>query len=126
LRASVGCQQVAQPLLVDIVIGYAQNAERASLEYLGTSLVTLAPISIVMNAAVELENEAQRGAIEVDDEPGDDLLASELEPQEPTAAEQLPSPRLAMVGVCRKRLASSSLFESMSAQRITHGGRPAI
>jgi hypothetical protein len=49
---------------------------------------------VVVNTAVELEDEALRGAVEVDDEAGDELLAPELEAVDRAVAEDLPGDRL--------------------------------
>jgi hypothetical protein len=60
---------------VDVVVGYAQDAERELSEHLGASLVVLALGRVIVDTTVELEDEALRGAVEVDDEAGDELLA---------------------------------------------------
>ena len=65
-------------MLVDVVVGYAQDADGELSEDLGASLVVLALGRVIVDTTVELEDEALRGAVEVDDEAGDDLLAPEL------------------------------------------------
>ena len=80
-------------MLVDVVVGYAQDADGELSEDLGASLVVLALGRVIVDTTVELEDEALRGAVEVDDEAGDDLLAPELEAAERAVAEDLPGDR---------------------------------
>jgi hypothetical protein len=80
-------------LLVDVVVGYAQDADGELSEDLGASLVVLALGRVIVDTTVELEDEALRGAVEVDDVAGDDLLAPELEAAERAVAEDLPGDR---------------------------------
>ncbi len=79
-----------QRLLVDVVVGDAQDADRELPEGIGACSVALALGRVVVDTAVELEDEALRGAVEVDDEAGDDLLSPELEAVEGAGAEDLP------------------------------------
>jgi hypothetical protein len=39
-----------------------------------------------MDTAVQLQDQAQRGAVEVDDEPGHELLTAELQAEDPSAS----------------------------------------
>jgi hypothetical protein len=49
---------------------------------------------VIVNSSVELEGQARRGAVKVDDEAGDDLLATKLHPEEITVSKDLPCSRL--------------------------------
>ena len=93
-RARIGLQEIAQSLLVDVVVGHAQDADGETSEDLGACLVVLTLGRVIVDAAVELEDEALLWAVEVDDEAGDDLLAAELEAAERAVAEALPGGRL--------------------------------
>jgi len=79
-----------QRLLVDVVVGDAQDADRELPQGIGACSVALALGRVIVDTAVELEDEALGGAVEVDDEAGDDLLAPELEAVEGAVAEDLP------------------------------------
>jgi len=76
---------------VNVVVGHAQDADRELSEGLGAYPVALAPIRVIVEGAVELEDEALRRAIEVDDETRDELLAPKLEAEDRAVAEDLPS-----------------------------------
>ena len=69
------------------MVGNAQDADREPSEGLGAVQVALALGRVIVSTAVELEDEALRGAVEVDDEAGDDLLAPELEAEDRAVAE---------------------------------------
>jgi hypothetical protein len=56
---------------VSVVVGHAQDADRELSEGFGAYPVALAPGRVIVDAAVELEDEALRRAMEVDDEAGD-------------------------------------------------------
>ena len=43
-----------------------------------------------MDAAIQLEDQAQRRAVEVDEESGDDVLAAEFQAEDPSSSQQLP------------------------------------
>jgi len=64
---------------VDVAVGNAQDPDRELSEDLGAVQVALVLGRVIVSTAVELEDEALRGAVEVDDEAGDELLAPELE-----------------------------------------------
>jgi hypothetical protein len=76
---------------VNVVVGHAQDADRELSEGFGAYPVALAPGRVIVDAAVELEDEALRRAIEVYDEAGDELLAPELEAEDGAVAKDLPS-----------------------------------
>jgi hypothetical protein len=83
---------------VDGVVGNAQDTDREALEGLATGQIVLELVRVIVDAAVELEDEALRRAVEVDDEAGDELLAAELESVEGAVAEDLPGSRLGVGG----------------------------
>ena len=92
-RARIGLQEIAQRVLVDVVVGDAQDADRELAEDVSACLVVLAPGRVIVDTAVELDDEALRRAVEVDDEAGDDLLSPELEAVKGAVAEDLPGGR---------------------------------
>ena len=79
---------------MDGVVGNAQDADREASEDLAAGQVVLALVGVIVDAAVELEDEALRRAVEVDDEARDELPAAELEAVEGAVAEDLPRSRL--------------------------------
>jgi hypothetical protein len=95
-------EQIAQGLLVDVLVGDADHADRTARDGLGPGIVVRALGRVVVNTAVELEYEAGGRAVEVDDEARDDLLASELEPEEGAATQELPR-EIAAAGLGRDR-----------------------
>ncbi len=50
---------------MSVVVGHAQDADRELSEGFGAYPVALAPIRVIVDAAVELEDEALRRAMEV-------------------------------------------------------------
>jgi hypothetical protein len=92
VRHRIWSEKVAQRLLMDVLVGDAQDANPVAGKDSAPFLVILAPGS--MHAAVQLHRQACRGAEEVDDEACDDLLAPKLEPEEPAVAKKLPRERL--------------------------------
>jgi hypothetical protein len=77
-------------VLVDEVVFKAHEADREPFEDLGPDGVVLALRGVAMNASVELEDQPERCAVEVDEEAGDDLLAPELEAVDLRPAQQTP------------------------------------
>ena len=71
----------------------AQDADSTVGQDLGPELVVLALRWVIVNAPVNLEDEACGGAVEVDDEPGDDLLASKLQPKQGAVSQDRPRKR---------------------------------
>jgi hypothetical protein len=75
---------------VNVLVGNAQDADRELSEGLGAVQVAPALGRIIVSTAIELEDEALGGAVEVDDEGGDELLAPELEAEDRAVAEDVP------------------------------------
>jgi hypothetical protein len=105
---------------VSVVVGHAQDADRELSEGLGAYPVALAPGRVIVDAAVELEDEALRRAMKVDDETRDELLAPELEAEDGAVAEDLPS---GCLGVGRRLAKASGEPETTTrrSRRATRG-----
>jgi hypothetical protein len=65
----------------------------------------------IVDAAVDLENESQLGAIEVDDVASEDLLAPELQPEASPISEQLPGGALGRRGLAPKLAGQVALLD---------------
>ena len=86
----VRSEQLEQGGLIELVVAEAQDVSGALLQGLGAPGVVLGVIGVVMRGSVQLEGQAARGAVEVDDEAGDDLRAAEFQSQELASAQQAP------------------------------------
>src|SRR5271165_1020550 len=75
-------QQRAQGVLADLIIADAYDVDRQLGQGAGAEGVALGSCGVVVGTSVQLDDQAKRGAVEVDDEPGDDLLAAELQSQD--------------------------------------------
>src|SRR6185503_4255901 len=94
LHGGRGCARLADlpedvvQVVQDILIGKVKDAESATGEDLIPGFVV--PALVIVDAAVNLDHEMGGVAVEVDDEPVDDLLAAEAFPVQPAASYRIP------------------------------------
>jgi hypothetical protein len=73
-------------VFADLIVADAYDVDREPGQRLGADGVVLGLRGVVMDGAVQLEGQVPRGAVEVDDESGDELLAAKLQAQDPAAS----------------------------------------
>jgi len=106
----VRAQQLLQTMLADLVVAKTYDTYGELRQRTGAQSVTLDLGRVVMGAAIELQDQAQRCAVEVDEEARDDLLATELQSQGLSPTQQLPGDRL-----CRRWLSAKRSGERQLA-----------
>jgi hypothetical protein len=90
-------------LLVDLIVSNSNDPDCARFEPICSGGVVLDGFSPVMHLPVDFESHTQVGAIEIDNEPVDHMLAAELETQRAPAPQDLPCSRFSPCGMAPKR-----------------------
>ena len=89
-RGDYLCDWLLEPCLIDVLIANPDYLVSGALEPGTASGVVISLRSFPVLAAVELYDELQLGAVEIDDESPEDMLATELEAEYAAIAEQRP------------------------------------
>jgi hypothetical protein len=91
-------------VLLDLIVGGANNLISCYLEPFGTSLIVVGLLS--MHGAIDLQNHALLGTAKIDDKTPNHMLTPELEAIEPAATKATPKHRLG------RRLLATELLRS--------------